>query len=38
MLLHRQTRSTQTTPQTSGQTPALKVRTHLKAGGVIIND
>ena len=36
MQAHTQTHATPTCPQTPGQASELKVKTHVKAGGVII--
>jgi hypothetical protein len=32
------TYTTPTRPQTPSQAPALRVKTHVKAGGIILND
>jgi hypothetical protein len=34
---HTPTHCTPTTTQTPGQEPGLQVKTHLKAGGIIVN-
>jgi hypothetical protein len=38
MPLHTHTRHTPTTPQTLGQALGLKIKSHLKAGGILMPD